>query len=82
MGTWAGLYCIEQAPPFPGDCDGDAEISIGEVQRAINEFILNLTPLCGLDRDGDGSVSIGEVQTVINGFLGLVDACTSGKYIQ
>jgi len=52
-----------------GDCNGDGQVSIGEVQGAINMF-LGAAPDCGVDADDNGTVSIGEVQTVINNFLG------------
>ena len=58
------------ATGVPGDCDGDGEVSIGEVQRAINMFLGGEIPDCGVDTDDSGTVSIGEVQTVINVFLG------------
>jgi len=56
---------------LPGDCDLDGEVSIGEVQRAVNMFLGIEPPGCAVDADGDGSVSIGEVQRVINAFLGV-----------
>lgn len=59
------------AAGFPGDCDGDGVVSIGEVQRAINMFLGIAPPDCGVDSDGDGVVSIGDVQRVINAFLGV-----------
>lgn len=59
----------------PGDCDGDGEVSIGEVQKAVNMFLGLEPPACGADCNGDGSVSIGEVQKVINAFLGLAVGC-------
>lgn len=64
-----------QAPMLPGDCDGDGQVSIGEVQKAINMFLGTLPPGCGVDCNGDGSISIGEVQKVINGFLGMASSC-------
>jgi hypothetical protein len=78
----AGNRSIESAPwasyppgSVPGDCDGNGNISIGEVQKAINMFLGSLPPGCGVDCNGDGTVSIGEVQKVINGFLGLAASC-------
>jgi hypothetical protein len=59
----------------PGDCDGDGQVSIGEVQKAINMFLGLLPVGCGVDCNGDGAVSIGEVQKVINVFLGLATGC-------
>jgi PKD repeat protein len=56
----------------PGDCDGDGQVSIGEVQKAINMFLGSLAAGCSVDTSGDGTVSIGEVQKVINAFLGVV----------
>lgn len=76
FGAVNGLWSITQAPWFPADCNENGEISIGEVQKAINIFLGLVPPACGVDRDGDGTVTIGEMQTVINGFLGLEDACS------
>ena len=56
--------------PYPGDCDRNGVVSIGEVQKSINMFLGLQSPDCGVDRNGDGSVSIGEVQYTINEFLG------------
>jgi hypothetical protein len=61
--------------PIPGDCNGDFEVTIGEVQGAVNMFLGILPPDCGVDCNGDGTVSIGEVQKVINAFLGLPSSC-------
>ena len=60
---------------IPGDCDGDGQVSIGEVQKAINMFLGLLPVGCGVDCNGDGTVSIGEVQKVINAFLEMVVVC-------
>lgn len=55
----------------PGDCDGSGNVSIAEVQAAINMY-LGLKPVTAcVDTDASGSVSIAEVQKVINGYLGL-----------
>jgi PKD repeat protein len=66
---------VEVSPAIPGDCDGTGEVSIGEVQKAINMFLGTIPPDCGVDCDGSGEVSIGEVQKVINAFLGLASSC-------
>jgi YD repeat-containing protein len=80
---------VKVGPSIPGDCDGDGAVSIGEVQKAINQFLgiaqagalgfaqaeAPVPPSCGVDCNGDGTVSIGEVQKVINGFLGLASSC-------
>ena len=63
------------SPTIPGDCDGSGDVSIGEVQKAINMFLGTLAPGCGVDCNGNGTVSIGEIQKVINGFLGLPSSC-------
>lgn len=73
-GTWRGVFSVTQAD-VPGDCGGDHQVSIGEVQRAINMFVWGTTPACHVDRDGSGTVTIGEVQSVINVFLGVEDGC-------
>jgi len=55
----------------PGDCNGDGQVSIAEVQGAINMYLgLKETASC-VDTDGSGNASIAEVQKVINGYLGL-----------
>jgi hypothetical protein len=66
---------ITLMPGRPGDCDGDGQVSIGEVQKAINMFLGTLVPACGVDCSGDGVVSIGEVQKAINAFLGVAATC-------
>jgi Glucodextranase, domain B/Bacterial Ig domain len=54
-----------------GDCDGDGNVSIAEVQSAINMFLgLKEVASC-VDADGFSGVSIAEVQKSINSFLGL-----------
>jgi phosphohistidine swiveling domain-containing protein len=64
---------------LPGDLNGDGNVSISEVQTAINSFLGLVTNTSNAanfimpgDLNGDGVVSISEVQTVINAFLGLV----------
>jgi len=68
-----GLYAFSQGvtPPLPGDCNGDGQTKIDEVQRAINQFlgISSVQPCC--DLNGNGQVTIDEVQKVINSFLGI-----------
>ena len=66
---------VASGGPLPGDCDGNGQVSIGEVQKAINMFLGTQAPACGVDCNGDGTVSIGEVQKVINAFLGLASSC-------
>jgi len=61
--------------PPPGDCNGDGQISIGEVQRAVNMFLGEEPVDCGVDCDQNGAASLGEVQKVINGFLGGEVSC-------
>jgi PKD repeat protein len=78
--TVQGITCSKTGtvivePSIPGDCDGDGQVSIGEVQKAINMFLGTLAPVCGVDCSGDGSVSIGEVQKVVNAFLGVSASC-------
>lgn len=60
-----------------GDCDGDGQVTIGEVTKCINLFLGQ--PLCGMgnpasscpvaDANLDGQVSIGEVTQCVNRFL-------------
>jgi len=52
-----------------GDCNGDDEVSISEVQAAINQFLGTHSVQPCNDENGDGTVSISELQTVINNFL-------------
>lgn len=60
-----------------GDCDGDGEISIGELQHAINHFLglalcVDSDPALSCpvaDIDGNDSVSLGDLQGVVNNFL-------------
>jgi photosystem II stability/assembly factor-like uncharacterized protein len=68
-------YSVKVTSGIPGDCDGDGQASIGEVQKAINMFLGSQAVGCGVDCNGDGEVSIGEVQKVINGFLGMQASC-------
>ena len=75
-----GESCIQSgtvnvSAGVPGDCDGDGQVSIGEVQKAINMFLGTIAPGCGVDCNGDRQISIGEVQKVINAFLGLTVTC-------
>lgn len=60
-----------------GDCDGDGQVTIGEVVKCINLFLGQ--PLCDTrdaslgcpvaDSNLDGTVSIGEVVQCVNRFL-------------
>jgi len=62
---------VTTAPYAPGDCNQDGQITIAEVQSAINMYLgLKVTESC-VDIDGSNNVSIAEVQKVINGYLGL-----------
>ena len=58
------------AQSYPGDCNGDWSVTIGEVQKGVNMFLGSELPSCSVDADGDSKVSIGELQRVINCFLG------------
>lgn len=62
-------------PALPGDCDGDRNVTIGELQHAIGMFLGTQGSGCGADCDIDGAISIGEVQKVVNAFLGLPSSC-------
>jgi hypothetical protein len=56
----------------PGDCNGDGQTTIDEVQRAINQFLgISQVQSC-CDLNGNGQVTIDEVQRVINAFLGII----------
>jgi hypothetical protein len=54
-----------------GDCDSSKDVTISEVQSAINMFLGLKQPLVCVDFDNSGAVSISEVQKAINSFLGL-----------
>ena len=55
----------------PGDCNGNGETSIDEVQKAINCFLGIQNSCCDMcDFNSNGQVTIEEVQKVINAFLG------------
>jgi hypothetical protein len=56
---------------LPGDCNGDGQVTIDEIQKCINQFlgIASLEPCC--DDNGNGICSIDEVQRIINAFLGI-----------
>lgn len=60
-----------------GDCNGNGEVSLGEVQRCVNHLLG--APLCNFDNGTsclvadanlNGEVSLGEVQQCVNRFLG------------
>ena len=55
----------------PGDCDGSGQVSIAEVQSAINMYLGLRAAVACVSLDGNDSVSISEVQKVINSYLGL-----------
>ena len=59
-----------------GDCNGDNEVTLEEVQSAINMF-MGIIPLkeC-VDGDKNGTLTIAEVQKTINTFLGLTKTVT------
>ena len=64
-----GISCL-------GDCNANGEVSIAEVQTAINQYLgKDKVESCN-DENGDGSVSISEVQTIINNYL---EGCDSGE---
>jgi hypothetical protein len=65
------LMVISSPSTVPGDCNGDGQTTIDEVQKCINQF-LGISPVeACCDLNGDGQVTIDEVQKVINAFLGL-----------
>lgn len=81
-----GLYGISEPVPgatiristCTGDCNGNNQVSIGEVQQCVNKFLG--ASLCTLsasvsncpiaDANNNGEVSIGEVQQCVSRFLG------------
>jgi len=59
-----------------GDCDGDGEVTLGEVQQTIGFYLGSMDGGgCGADCDGDWELTIGEVQRAINGYLGQKKSC-------
>ena len=54
-----------------GDCDGNGQVSIAEVQSSINMFLRLKTVAICVDREDTGAVTIADVARVINRFLGL-----------
>jgi hypothetical protein len=71
-GTTANCSAATSLVPVkPGDCDNSGNVTIAEVQSAINMFLgLKKVETC-VDTSGDTTVSIAEVQKAINSFLGL-----------
>jgi len=78
-----GSYSISETAGGPivvstcgGDCNGDGDVEIGEMQRCVNTFLgqalcsASLTSCPIADANNNGSVSIGEVQQCVNRFLG------------
>lgn len=60
---------IEIRPAQIGDCNGDGEVGISEVQLAVNMHLdVTNTEPC-VDATGDGKTSVGELQRVINNHL-------------
>jgi len=55
----------------PGDCNNDGNVSIDEVQSAIDMLLGAKAVTDCVDTDGSATVSYAEVQKVINAFLGL-----------
>ncbi len=54
-----------------GDCNSDSNVTLDEVQLAINMFLGIRNVESCVDEDISGIVSISEVQKVLNGYLGL-----------
>jgi hypothetical protein len=71
VSSWSEALLVVISTSLPGDCNGDGQTTIDEVQRSINQFlgIAQVQPCC--DLNGDGQVTIDEVQKVINAFLGI-----------
>jgi len=81
-----GLYSISEPIPgatiristCTGDCNGNNEVSIGEVQQCVNKFLgaalctfnASSTNCTIADANNNGEVSIGEVQQCVSRFLG------------
>lgn len=64
----AAAQCTQQPCQCTGDCDGDGEVSITELQFCINAFLGDLSCIT-CDQNLDEEVSISELQATINGFL-------------
>ncbi|MEO6327075.1 MAG: PKD domain-containing protein [Thermoanaerobaculia bacterium] len=65
------LVVTAAASGIPGDCDGSGNVSVGEVQTAINMLLGTAAVGCSVDANGNGIVSVDELQRVINAFLGV-----------
>jgi hypothetical protein len=59
-------------PSCIGDCDGNGEVSLLEVQQAFNAFLDDPSECLAADSDQDGEVSLLDVQNTFNNFL---DGC-------
>ena len=63
---------IRESPVLQGDCDGDGNVTIGDVSELIDYLLSGGTTLinmAGADCDYDGSVNIGDVSTLIDYLL-------------
>ena len=59
------------AAQIPGDCDNNGNVSISEVQSAIDMLLGLSAPKACVDVDNSSTVTLPEVQKVINAFLGI-----------
>lgn len=59
-----------QATAAAGDCGGNDETDIAELQECVNAFLVGAPVNCALcDANGDQAVGIGDLQVVVNCFL-------------
>jgi PKD repeat protein len=64
------ITCGEGGGGIPGDCSGGGQVTIADLQKAVNMSLGALAPSCGVDLDGGGSVAESEVKVVEDSFMG------------
>ncbi|WP_162604724.1 carboxypeptidase-like regulatory domain-containing protein [Geomonas edaphica] len=65
------VFTVSALAAVPGDCDGNGNVTMTEVQGAINMFLGNKPVTSCVDADGSGAVNIAELRNVVNAYLGL-----------
>ena len=64
-----GLIVDDLMPPLRGDINGDREVTIADVNAAI-DIILNSSENPSGDVNGDGEINIADINAVIDIILG------------
>ncbi len=62
--------------PCPGDCDGDGQVTIGELIRGVRMALAEIPAEACFDGDGDGRVGISELIVAVRAALGVCMADT------